>query len=1056
MARDVYVDKSTGNDGFSGLTEGTPKRTLNGANAIAIPGDTIWVKNSTYGERLNFNAGGTSGNYIVWRAYPGHKPVIDGTGLGNGVMVEGNNKSYIKFLGFHITNHTGSGIEFTCGIISGGVGIHYIEIRDNEISNQAHQTIIGHAILIEGLAGWVSCTFPPCSNIIIDNNYIHDVSTGVPDSYNECVTLAWDIEHFQVTNNVIENTDFIGYDLIGIGAAQTWGAAPYVAHGDVNPHYGVVRGNAIRNSGLRSGPDSGARTAYYVDGAHDVLIERNYAYRQGGPGCTQGNEGSNYNSKDILVRHNVFHECFRGVAVGSTGIVSSSQRPRIVHNTLYTDGAFHNRSISIWRSDNARVLNNISAIDHNPPEDARHIEHFHPATLGDTPELDGNLYNKELPGTIYFEYQNSFYTTLAALQAGKSQDLNGAVGDPLFTNIGAEDFTPLAGSPAINGGVALATATAAGSGTTIPVSDPYVFYDGFGIPGEVGDLIQVGLAQTARIVSINRGAQTLLVDVPLTWALNDPINYPFGGIAPDMGAIQVGVLVGENVPPINTVPGAQAVAKDTVLEISGISAVDPDGDLSTVRLNVDHGTVTVTLSGAAVISAGVNGSATLTISGTETDINASLEPVSYQGDPGFTGMDGVTVTSTDATAREDVDFVSITVTGSSQPINTVPGAQNASVGVPLVFNETNSNAISIADADAGTNPLRVTLTGTKGTITLSGTTGLAFLVGDGAADIVMTFQGQLAAINAALESLSFIGTLTGAGSLQIYTDDLTTTALNEEPTLRAWLTFDSPGTLGLDSSPAALNAATVTGAITHNDATRGDVLELDGIDDQAEIPGLISSPLDITIMAWVKVESGAINQEVISLGDHVGLRVEGGAGAGVTGFFYTGSGYLTLTSGVLIGGSGWRHVAYVIDHAANTHIVYVDGAVVASSPGIAPIEYSGLGQSTMIGRHGFLASNWLDGLIDHVRIFNRALSLTAMRTLALELPDTDDDTVTITVGGSGIPPVNLYSSPQTATNSEPLNLNLGVFDEVNALVSVKLLAENGTWETDLIPGAEIH
>ena len=82
-------------------------------------------------------------------------------------------------------------------------------------------------------------------------------------------------------------------------------------------------------------------------------------------------------------------------------------------------------------------------------------------------------------------------------------------------------------------------------------------------------------------------------------------------------------------------------------------------------------------------------------------------------------------------------------------------------------------AISIAD-DAGANTVQVALTGTNGVITLAGTAGLVFSVGDGTADGAMTFTGTVSAINAALDGLSFAPTanFSGAASLSITTNDL--------------------------------------------------------------------------------------------------------------------------------------------------------------------------------------------------------------------------------------------------------------------------------------------
>ena len=114
--------------------------------------------------------------------------------------------------------------------------------------------------------------------------------------------------------------------------------------------------------------------------------------------------------------------------------------------------------------------------------------------------------------------------------------------------------------------------------------------------------------------------------------------------------------------PVNTLPGAQVVAEDSAFGISGISVSDPDGTLSTVQLSVTGGTLTVAVSGSATISSGAVGSDTLTLSGTEADINATLATLSYQGDLNYVGADTVTVLSTDVLGATDSGTVAITVT----------------------------------------------------------------------------------------------------------------------------------------------------------------------------------------------------------------------------------------------------------------------------------------------------------------------------------------------------------------------------------------------------------
>jgi VCBS repeat-containing protein len=93
--------------------------------------------------------------------------------------------------------------------------------------------------------------------------------------------------------------------------------------------------------------------------------------------------------------------------------------------------------------------------------------------------------------------------------------------------------------------------------------------------------------------------------------------------------------------------------------------------------------------------------------------------------------------------------------------------------MPLTFSSAGSNAILIADVDAGSSPMQVQLTATGGTLTLSSTTGLTFTAGDGTTDASMTFTGTISAINTALNGLTFVPTTQFAGTagVQVVTND---------------------------------------------------------------------------------------------------------------------------------------------------------------------------------------------------------------------------------------------------------------------------------------------
>jgi hypothetical protein len=109
-------------------------------------------------------------------------------------------------------------------------------------------------------------------------------------------------------------------------------------------------------------------------------------------------------------------------------------------------------------------------------------------------------------------------------------------------------------------------------------------------------------------------------------------------------------------------------------------------------------------------------------------------------------------------------------------VNTVPGPQSINEDGVLTFSTGNGNAISVfdLDVDEGNGLLQITLTATHGVLTLGGTTGLSFTVGDGSADATMTFTGTTAQVNAALQGLGFTSDAdyNGPATVTITTNDL--------------------------------------------------------------------------------------------------------------------------------------------------------------------------------------------------------------------------------------------------------------------------------------------
>jgi LPXTG-site transpeptidase (sortase) family protein len=144
-----------------------------------------------------------------------------------------------------------------------------------------------------------------------------------------------------------------------------------------------------------------------------------------------------------------------------------------------------------------------------------------------------------------------------------------------------------------------------------------------------------------------------------------------------------------NDPPVNTVPGVQTINPGVQTAVSGISVTDVNGNLSTTRVSVVSGTLNVSLVGGATISAGSNDTSTLTLSGTQTQINAALATLKFTG----TVNDTLTVLSTDALALTDSDPVTIDVSLRQVDLSLAKAVNNASpkIGDAVIYTVTITN-----------------------------------------------------------------------------------------------------------------------------------------------------------------------------------------------------------------------------------------------------------------------------------------------------------------------------------------------------------------------------
>ncbi|KAF0812133.1 hypothetical protein IGB42_03410 [Andreprevotia sp. IGB-42] len=253
-----------------------------------------------------------------------------------------------------------------------------------------------------------------------------------------------------------------------------------------------------------------------------------------------------------------------------------------------------------------------------------------------------------------------------------------------------------------------------------------------------------------------------------------------------------------NFPPVTTTSGGNttftegAVTSTPVVIDSGITVSDIDtANLASATVSITGNFQTgedvlaftnnpATMGNIAASYNAATGVLTLTSAGataTKAQWQAALRTVTYTDtshNPD-TGNRTISFAVNDGNSTGNIATKLVAITAfNNDPVNTVPVSQAVAENGTLTFNTGNSNLISISDVDSNGGVERVTLTATNGLLTLSGTTGLSFLVGNGTNDGTATFEGTLADINNALNGLTFTPTpgYHGSASVQITLSDL--------------------------------------------------------------------------------------------------------------------------------------------------------------------------------------------------------------------------------------------------------------------------------------------
>ena len=389
----TYYVAPWGNDRNPGTID-QPWRTIQHAAETLLPGDTVYIKEGIYNERVIPQNSGSPGNYITYTAYPGDTVIIDGADISLpawGGLFDLSDKAYINISGLKIIN---------AGPNDNNAGIL--------VDNCSHITIKNcytYNTTSSGIGVWDS------NNITIDGN---EVVLACDDGEQECITVA-NTNTFVVKNNRVHHS----------GPGTLGGEGIDIKDGSSN---GKVYKNVVHDIN---------RLGIYVDAwdkhTYNIEVYKNIVYNCSGDGfCVVSEKGGLL--ENVSFYNNIaYNNEENGFSFGHYG-ENAPSRPlrniKVVNNVFYNNGkGTWGGGISVESEDAEDIVIRNNIVSQNLIFQIQ-VEVSIPNLTIDHNLIDGYRgYEYETNGTDYV-----------------------AGGGPLFVNAPAADFHLQAHSPAIDNG----------------------------------------------------------------------------------------------------------------------------------------------------------------------------------------------------------------------------------------------------------------------------------------------------------------------------------------------------------------------------------------------------------------------------------------------------------------------------------------------------------------------------------------------------------------------------------------------------------------------------
>lgn len=388
QAENTYYYVAKDGDDRNPGTETEPWLTIQKSADTLNAGDTVYIKEGIYNERVLPKNSGSPENYITYIAYSDQAVTIDGTGIKLDGVFDAKEKSYIKISGLKIVNSTYTGIF---------------------VKNSSHIIIEKNYTYNTWSSG---ITVQDSEDIIIDGN---SIELACNDGWGECLTVA-NTKSFEVKNNRVFNG----------GPGIKGGEGIDIVNGSSN---GKVYKNELYNLN---------RVALYVDAfkkhTYNIDVFQNIIHNSNSTAFALATELGGL-LENVKVYNNIaYNNKGAGLVISTWGDASLPKHPmkdiKIINNTFYNNGYKWGGGILIENPDAENVVIRNNIVSQNKPFQIL-IKRGVPATNF---TVENNLIDgfRNYPGEIY--------------------GIDAVIESPKFINPSKGDFHLQINSPAIDKG----------------------------------------------------------------------------------------------------------------------------------------------------------------------------------------------------------------------------------------------------------------------------------------------------------------------------------------------------------------------------------------------------------------------------------------------------------------------------------------------------------------------------------------------------------------------------------------------------------------------------